>query len=689
MENEIITEVSASTENNDKGGIYMATFSIDLEGRVKNFDLPKNNPLLPLFEAIVNSIYAIEERQEKEKFEGKITIRINREPQIALTDIPGIDNSIRKIVGFTITDNGVGLDDTNMASFLQSDSTYRASKGGKGVGRFSWLKAFSKTHIESTYREDGAWVRREFDFDLSQKEIDDRLVDIEDATDNRTTVDLIDYYKKYQDYAPKQAITIATKIMNHCFIYLMQANCPIITVVDEDGTMCVNRMFEENIRREENSVKFEINGESFQLLHTRVQDTSVDASTLYLFANDRMVQSRNLEKAIVNLDKNLYKEEGYYYVGILSGKHLDDNVSTSRTSFDIDENGNNNEITMSRILDEACKSVKLYLADYLNEVKNRKDSKIQSYIKGTAPQFSHLLKYMPDEIDAIKPSTVDSPIKLDDELYRIKRKFDTTLRAENDAIMKAMDVNENGYPEYNESFKAQIQKISDANKAVLADYVAHRRVILELLRRGIYLKEDGKFNKESYIHNLIYPMRTTSEDVSYEAHNLWLIDERLSYCDYISSDITFKNDPNRKRTDILMLDRPVAVSDQLNNGREFETIIILELKKPMRDDYTHSENPIIQLLGYVDKLRSNTMQDRNGRPIKVGSNTQFYLYAVCDLTPKLENIAKIFNFKYTPDNRGMYCYNDNSHAYMEILSFDKLIEDAEKRNKILFDKLGI
>ena len=107
----------------------------------------------------------------------------------------------------------------------------------------------------------------------------------------------------------------------------MQANCPIITVVDEDGTMCVNRMFEENIRREENSVKFEINGESFQLLHTRVQDTSVDASTLYLFANDRMVQSRNLEKAIVNLDKNLYKEEGYYYVGILSGKHLDDNVS--------------------------------------------------------------------------------------------------------------------------------------------------------------------------------------------------------------------------------------------------------------------------------------------------------------------------------------------------------------------------
>lgn len=32
--------------------------------------------------------------------------------------------------------------------------------------------------------------------------------------------------------------------------------------------------------------------------------------------------------------------------------------------------------------------------------------------------------------------------------------------------------------------------------------------------------------------------------------------------------------------------------------------------------------------------------------------------------------------------------NDNARAYMEIISFDKLINDAEKRNRVLFDKLG-
>ena len=43
--------------------------------------------------------------------------------------------------------------------------------------------------------------------------------------------------------------------------------------------------------------------------------------------------------------------------------------------------------------------------------------------------------------------------------------------------------------------------------AALAEYVAHRKVVLELLKKGINIKEDGKFNKEAYIHDLIYTMR--------------------------------------------------------------------------------------------------------------------------------------------------------------------------------------
>jgi len=184
-------------------------------------------------------------------------------------------------------------------------------------------------------------------------------------------------------------------------------------------------------------------------------------------------------------------------------------------------------------------------------------------------------------------------------------------------------------------------------------------------------------------------MRKTSEEVDYKSHNLWLIDERLSYCNYISSDVPFNNDHNEQRTDIMFLNHPVAVSDECNIGREYETITILELKRPMRDDYKPGENPIDQLLGYEERIASNSLTDKEGQPIRVGENTRFYLYAICNITKSLKTIADRYDFHETPDKLGMNKYKDKAHAYMEIIFFDKLIADSEKRNRILFEKLGI
>lgn len=92
---------------------------------------------------------------------------------------------------------------------------------------------------------------------------------------------------------------------------------------------------------------------------------------------------------------------------------------------------------------------------------------------------------------------------------------------------------------------------------------------------------------------------------------------------------------------------------------------------------------------WLNSISSNEMKDKNGRLIKTGTNTQFYLYAVCDITSKLRKIAEDFDFIETPDKRGMYKYHDKKRAYIEILSFDKIIDDAGKRNRILFEKLGI
>lgn len=666
----------------------MRGFSINIQGRLKNFHLPKNQPLIPLFEAIVNSIHAIDERrQSDEKFTGNIIIRIIREVQTTMAGY----GELPPIVSFEIVDNGVGFNEPNLESFMESDSTYKEALGGKGVGRFSWLVAFQKAEIESIYCEETGYVRRAFEFSPQNFEINDSLEDCVNQEDNKTTVKLLNCMTPYSDNIPKKAQTIAMRIIQHCLIYFISMDCPDIILEDDDESFNLNSIFKEKIKTEDNHITIHIGNEVFDLLHVKVEEASVNGNKLYLCANNRLVETKELEKYIIDLDREIFDRCGFWYVGVLSGQYLDKAVNTARTAFDIPDGGPLNSmanmITMDQIMKGAVSKIELFLQDYLTPISSSKIKRIQDYVTYQAPQFRHLFKYMLEDIMEIKPNLSDD--KLDDELHRIKRKFDRYIKDENREMLKELKKGIISTPDYICRFSSQVEKINSANGAVLAEYIAHRKIILDLMEFAICKKENGEFQKESFLHNLIYPMRATSDDTPYNGHNLWLIDEKLAYCGYISSDIPFDNDPSQGRTDIMILDQPVAVSEEENTGREYETIILFELKRPMRNDYTDGDNPITQLYGYVKKLKSGTARDKNGRPIKVGANTQFYLYAICDITSSLLPILEFYDFTRTPDNMGYYRYNDKFNAYIEILSYDKIVNDANKRNRILFDKLGI
>ncbi|WP_257556042.1 hypothetical protein [Sphingobium sp. CFD-2] len=95
--------------------------------------------------------------QEASPADPKIIVNIHRDAglDLGLADKP-------KIGGFTITDNGVGFHDLNMDSFNTAYSEYKLHRGGKGLGRLTWLKAFAEANIESTFEDDlsGRYVHR-------------------------------------------------------------------------------------------------------------------------------------------------------------------------------------------------------------------------------------------------------------------------------------------------------------------------------------------------------------------------------------------------------------------------------------------------------------------------------------------------------------------------------------------------
>ncbi len=101
----------------NKEAIMARAFSSNLRGKVRNFSLPKNRPLVPLYEAVVNSINAIDERTQKQgPFYGKVEIEVIRERTIFAK------SDKYTVKGFCVRDNGIGFDEANMASFMEADS---------------------------------------------------------------------------------------------------------------------------------------------------------------------------------------------------------------------------------------------------------------------------------------------------------------------------------------------------------------------------------------------------------------------------------------------------------------------------------------------------------------------------------------------------------------------------------------
>jgi len=137
---------------------------IDIKGKINEKRLAFNNTLLPLYEAIVNSIQAIEEDSATKT--GIIEIDIIRSTQKEIDF--GKTDILPEIVDFQIKDNGIGFNEKNYESFNFAHSTYKFNKGGKGIGRFTWLRAFNRAEIESRFFENDGWQLRQFNFEPTQ-----------------------------------------------------------------------------------------------------------------------------------------------------------------------------------------------------------------------------------------------------------------------------------------------------------------------------------------------------------------------------------------------------------------------------------------------------------------------------------------------------------------------------------------
>ena len=151
----------------------------NFKNRVRNFKFSSSDVFVPLHEAIMNSIQAIEERGNFN--DSQIKIKIERDSY----RIAGFTSGIFSI---EITDNGIGFVSHNYESFCTSDSDYKVEIGGKGVGRINWLKAFEVAYISSVFEEDNKRYQRLFSFNIEEEIHDEKLTEVSNDTPIETKI---------------------------------------------------------------------------------------------------------------------------------------------------------------------------------------------------------------------------------------------------------------------------------------------------------------------------------------------------------------------------------------------------------------------------------------------------------------------------------------------------------------------
>ncbi len=659
---------------------------VDLEGRVKNTKLPLSRPLLPLFEAVVNSIHAIEERG---RTDGQLEIVVRREsPQKVVSD-----DFVQPITGFVVRDNGAGFTDENFESFLTSDSTFKQAKGGKGVGRFLWLKAFESVLVESTFEAGGTTRKRTFDFRLSSEGVENHKLAEGTAAEVRTSVELRDFKERYSKRAPLRAEVVARQLLQHCLVYLLAPQCPCMVLLDGEERLDLGTMFKDDITTFSERREFRIKDATFEAVHMRLHRASDAGHRVHYCAHNREVLEERLSKYIPELDRSLADDDGesFNLASYVSGALLDDAVTSERTGFDfsdVEQELFPEEITRSDLRQGVAEEVRAFLKPHLDRIQAEKLARIERYVQREAPQYRPLVKHAKSYLETIPPSVSDA--NLDIELHKAKSRAIADLKSDGSKFFS-----ESGVPadsqEFYKKYRRLAEQLNDFAKSELAQYIVHRKAILELLRRGLEVQANGKYGLEEGVHELIFPLRSSSDDVSYENQNLWILDEKLAYHRYLSSDKSFASvdvvdSKEQTRPDLVIFNSPFAF---VEDEKPFGSVVLVEFKRPQRDNYKADENPLAQLYGYAREISEGGANDRKGRPITIAETTPFYGYVVCDITKKMKRFAEDGNLTPTPDGLGYFGYNQAHRMYVEVISYDKLVKDAQKRNRALFEKLGL
>jgi hypothetical protein len=648
----------------------------------------------PVIELIVNAIQAI---RAVKPTGGLIQVSILRHDQADMID------KIAAVDGFIVRDDGIGFNEEHRNSFDTLYTALKAGDGGKGFGRFTCLKYFHRFTVESVF--DAGSTRKKRSFAMGHGNdiiIDEKVTDAGvAATGSAVTISGTQGVK----FPDKGLDVIARVLVEKLLPYFIDPNseCPQIVMRNEQdggGIVILNdylgqtdrQIVELSVQNSELRLKSfdKDKDEAFTVRVFKFYAPRANKSKISLVAHRREVTDVTMQTYIPEFADEFYdktdegehaKDRNYIIKAYVFGDYLDRNVSLERGAFSFaKDNDLVFGISQSQIEAQAATIGQEAVGQEISARRERKQTRIRDYVNDQAPWHRGLSR----ETDFSSLSMKPTPQEIELHLQAAKFQMETRVRAEVKQILQSKD---------DEDLKVRVTevvgKISQTSKNDLIHYVSLRKCVLELFEKSLQLGDNGKYKSEGDVHDIVMPRKKDTDQIDYDQHNLWILDERLNFTEYVASDKPM-DEKNGDRTDLSIFGKRVAFR---GDNEASNPITIFEFKKPQRHDFVNpssDEDPIEQIVRYVNDIRDGKYKTPYGRDILVSPNTPFYGYVVCDFPQKVKTwLEREKDFTVMPDGLGYFRWYGNIKLYIEVLSWTKVQRDAEMRNKVFFHKLGI
>ncbi len=671
--------------------------------------------LQPIYEAFTNSIEAI--RMKKSIDSGhKGIIKIKIYATETTTDSTEFDR-------LSIYDNGIGFNEKEFTRFnIYKDFT----KGFKnlGSGRIQFIHYFDNSIVRSRFGDGEKFYEREFIVSKKDSFLKNNAIvfhkyckEIE-KIESETTVTFNTLLEPSQLYNTLNELSLKDYLLDRYMHYFChhKVDLPSINIefyvqskLKGKSTISASDIPDVDKKEDVEIPYYKIGADSksfekldkkerFEIDAFKIDKQKLKSNQLNLVSKGEIIEDSDIK--LNNLSEGDHVN-GYKYLFLVSSNYIDERDTNIRGELKIPTKDSfskhislftNEEIFLEEIQDEVNSKINLMYPE-IKEIEEKHNKQLE--------QIKQMFLIDEETANSVPISINDTEGKILERFYEAEAKKIASIDANIKQSFDKLNTLDTTSDDYTNDLQKEIDElvkiIPQQNKASLTQYVARRKLVLELfskiLKRQLNIQQDGKRNMdEKLLHNLIFQQSASNPEES----DLWLVNEDFIYFKGTSEEqlnkiqihgqfllkenltaeeeefkLSLKENRYTKRPDILLFP-------------EEEKCIIIEFKNP---DVNVSEH-LNQINNYASLIWN--FSNTNFR------FSTFYGYLIGEKINAIDvrsydgDFIEAYNYNYLfrPHKRIAGAFNKaDASLYTEVIKYSTLLERAIKRNEIFIKKL--